>query len=146
MSLRHILVGVDGRERSYRALAFSVGLAERESATLSVCYVRPFVHWTSVAVSSMSMFSWDARALADDASSDVAADVTAEVADVLTRTRVHGRLFLPTGDIVGELAGLARTQRADLVVIGRSRRLGGGRFSAARRLTNGFEHGLLIAS
>jgi nucleotide-binding universal stress UspA family protein len=146
MSLRSIVVGVDGREKSSRALAFSLGLAERESATLNVCYVRPFAHWSSFALTSLSMFCWDVGAVLSAASADVAAEVSAEVSDASNRTGVRCRLFLPVGDIVGELAELARVQQADLVVVGRSRRLGGGRFSPARRLTDGFQRGLLIAS
>lgn len=146
MSLRSIVVGVDGRERSSRALAFSLGLAERESATLHVCYVRPFAHWSSFALTSVSMFCWDVGAVLRASGDDVAAEVTAEVSDAFRRTGVRGRLFLSAGDVVGELAELARVQQADLVVVGRSRRLGGGRSSAARRLTDGFQRGLLIAS
>lgn len=146
MSLRSIVVGVDGRERSSRALAFSLGLAERESATLHVCYVRPFVHWSSFALTSMSMFCWDVGGLLRVSGEEVADEVAAEVSDAFRRSGVRGRLFLPAGDIVGELAELARAQQADLVVVGRSRRLGAGRSSAARRLTDGFRRGLLIAS
>lgn len=146
MSLRSIVVGVDGRERSSRALAFSLGLAERESATLSICYVRPRTHWTSLALTSMSMFCWDTAMLARATNDAIAAEVAAEVSEALSRTRVRGELYLADGDIVGELGALARVQQADLVVIGRSRRLGAGRSCAARRLTGGFRRGLLIAS
>ena len=146
MSLRSIVVGVDGRERSSRALAFGLGLAERESATLSVCYVRPFPHWSSFALTSLSLFCWDVGALLHESGDDVAAEVAAEVSDAVRRTGGRARLFLPAGDIVGELAEVARVQEADLVVVGRSRRVGGGRCSAAVRLTDGFRRALLIAS
>lgn len=146
MSLRNIVVGVDGGEKSSRALAFSLGLAGREAATLSVCYVRPPVPWTSFALTSMSMFCWDVGALVRASHDHVAAEVAAEASDAFARTGVRGQLVLRSGDVVGELAELARVREADLVVVGRSRCLGGGRFSAARRLTDGYRRALLIAS
>lgn len=39
MGLTSIVVGIDGSEQSLRALSFSVGLAGRERAQVSACFV-----------------------------------------------------------------------------------------------------------
>lgn len=144
MSMRSIVVGVDGSEKSYRALAFSVGLAQRESAVLHVCYIRPFAQWTTLLLTSAAAATGAAAPLPEPAGAAVAAELTAEATDAFARTGVHGEVLVSAGDPVVELARLADRRRADLIVIGHTHRLRSSPRDLARRLTNGYAHGLLI--
>jgi len=148
--MRSIVVGVDGRERSYRALAFSAGLARRESAELAVCYVRPSVRWQSFVLASLPAMallpvSWDSVAMEGAACVATAQAVSEEAAVAFDATGIPGDVFVRTGDIVKELARLADERLADLVVIGTPRRLRSRSAAITSRLTHGFRRGLYIA-
>jgi len=142
--MRSIVVGVDGSATSYRALDFSIGLAEREAAALHVCYVRPYARWTTLLLSSVAAVSGNAAPLPEVVDTPVVDELAAEAAEAFARTGVDGRVLTPTGDPVTELARLAERRRADLIVIGHPHRLRPRPVDLTRRLTNGFHHGLLI--
>lgn len=144
MSMRSIVVGVDGSEKSYRALAFSAGLAQREKATLHVCNVSPYARLTTLLLSSAAAAAGTAPPFSEPPEAAVAAELTAEATDAFARTGVDGRVLVSAGDPVVELARLAKRRCADLIVIGHTRRLHSYRGDLARRLTNGYTSGLLI--
>ncbi|MDN4614080.1 universal stress protein [Leifsonia sp. F6_8S_P_1B] len=144
MSMRSIVVGVDGSEKSYRALAFSIGLAQRESAALTVCHVRPYAQWTTLLLSSVAAVGGMTVPPAEPVETAVAHEVTAAAADAIAGAGIDGHVLVSTGDPATELARLARRRCADIVVIGHTRRLRSRPADLARRLTNGFLHGLVI--
>lgn len=143
--MKHIIVGIDGRERSYHALAFAAGLAQRESAALSVCYVFcPHVQWPPLTFESLFTSLALPAPMSDDA---VGTAIEQEVADKATeifdRAHIHGQIVVRTGRVVDELVKLADEQHADLIVIGKPHRLGS-RLAIARHLAHRSPHGLFI--
>lgn len=149
MSIRRIVVGVDGGERSYRALTFGAGLARREGAALDVCYVAPYVRWQSLLLSALPMLVpfvlYDPIAAAEAERTDIAQDVTAEAAIVFNAADLRGEVFVRTGDVVEELSRLADERDADLIVVGTPRRARLRSAGVVSRLTRGSDRGLLVA-
>ncbi len=108
MGILSIVVGMDGSEPSVHALSFSVGLAVREHARLSVCFVS---HQTVV-------FPVGLLPVDDD---EWATALEKMVGDELARAEVDGSFVRRDGEVVRELKRLADERAADVIVVGRSR-------------------------
>ncbi len=106
------MVGFDGSETSYRALAMAIGLAGREHGTVQACFV---AHLPATA--ALGGFVAPASLLSDPEGDDeLAAFVTAELA----RAGVAGDFTRRSGEVAAELERLAEACGADLLVVGRS--------------------------
>ena len=126
MAVSSIVVGVDGTDPSWRALAMAIGVGRREQATIHVCYV---AHMPVPAVGlGVSLAVIDP----DGDTGDLGRSVCSE----LSEAGASGDFSIRVGDVGHELELLAEACHADLIVVGRSRHpalhLGG----VPRRLLN----------
>lgn len=112
MALTSIVVGVDGSETSYRALAMAVGLAVREQGCVHGC----FVAHVPATVALGGLFAPMPPIIGADSDGQLARYVTEELA----RAEVRGDFTYRSGEIAAELEQLAESCGADLVVVGRS--------------------------
>jgi nucleotide-binding universal stress UspA family protein len=112
MAITSIVVGIDGSEESYRALAMAVGLAVREHGCVHACYVDHVP-----ATAAIGGFFPLPPSLVDPDSYNELAQL---VAKELSEAGVGGDFTHRSGDVVTELDELAGTCAADLVVVGRS--------------------------
>lgn len=145
MSMHSIVVGVDGREKSYRALSFGVGLAQREGASLAVCYVRPFVTWQTLALTALSAMSatWSPPASSAEDADGCASELARETALLSEQTGVPAQFIIMQGNPVTEIASLAHYHDSDLIVLGHTRRFRMGSL-LAHRVSNGFRQSVLM--
>ncbi len=114
--LTGIVVGMDGSPASFHAAAWAAGLARRERARLVLVYVE--------AVGGVAYWSPMGVAVASEAAESLVEELKKEVASHLNWDIdwdfVHHR-----GDPAVGLEQVAEKYRADLIVVGRSRRRGG---------------------
>src|ERR1700685_568165 len=108
MGIVSVVVGVDGTEPSDHALSFAIGLAAREGAWLSACFVSHPVVIYPVGVIPVDY-------------DEYATELDKHVNDELERADVGGFFFHRDGDVVAELKRLADEWVADVIVVGRSR-------------------------
>jgi nucleotide-binding universal stress UspA family protein len=131
MSIVSVVVGVDGTEASDHALSFATGLAAREGAWLSACFVsHPLV------VYPVGVVPIDDRGYASE--------LDRQVNDELERADVGGFFFHRDGDVVDELKRLADEWFADLIVVGRPRHPHLHVGSVPRRLLDVWNHAVLV--
>jgi nucleotide-binding universal stress UspA family protein len=109
VTIRSIVVGIDGSETAYRAFAMAVGLAVRERGCVHACYV---AHVPGIA--AVGGFVPLTPLLDDRLDDDLAHFVTEE----LSRAHVDGDFTWRSGAIAAELELLAADCKADLVVMG----------------------------
>jgi nucleotide-binding universal stress UspA family protein len=117
-----ILVGVDGTEPSLRALAHAIGVAQHLDARLVCAYVR------QAPSSRVVGFAYLGAGIAIEAAADVASSTEAQLSVVIESARKDTDLDITLRLLEGlpgpMLAGFASELKADLVVIGASRRAG----------------------
>jgi nucleotide-binding universal stress UspA family protein len=127
-----VVVGIDGTESSDHAMYFAIGLAARERARLSACFVShpPIVAYPT----GLIPVDFEAYATALDN----------QFRDELERAGICGDFYHREGDAVVELKRLADEKLADIIAVGRSRhpRLHVG--SVPRRLLDISGHAVLI--
>jgi nucleotide-binding universal stress UspA family protein len=131
MSMVSVVVGVDGTERSDHALSFAVGLAARERARLSACFV------------SKRVVVYPAGVIVPDDAAYVR-KLKSRFNYELERADVGGDFYHRNGDIVDELKRLADEQIADVIAVGRSRHPHLSIGSVPRRLLDISSHAVLI--
>lgn len=126
-----VVVGVDGSEPSLHALSFSIGLAVREHARLSICFVSHQIVVFPVGVVHMDY-------------DEYAKTLEKMVGEELDRADVGGSFFHRYGDVAAELRCLADERAADIIAVGRSRHPHLHVGSVPRRLLNVGGHAVLI--
>ena len=128
-------MGVDGSTTSWRALSMAVGVAREYGARLHACFV---LHLPGAA--DVPPFGLPAAGLAPHDGGDMGRDV----GDEMARAGVAGEFSCRQGDVAVQLEQLAESCRADLIVVGRSRRpalhLGG----VPRRLLSSGKRAVLV--
>jgi nucleotide-binding universal stress UspA family protein len=133
MGIVSVVVGIDGTESSDHAMHFAIGLAARESARLTACFVsHPLIVTYPVGLVPVDFEAY-ATALDD------------KFADALEMAGVCGGCFYHRkGDAVVELKRLADEQHADIIAVGRSRHPHLHVGSVPRRLLDTSAHAVLI--
>jgi len=127
-----VVVGLDGTESSVHAMDFAIGLAARERARLSACFVsHPLIVAYPV---GLIPYDWDAYATTLDN----------QFADELELAGICGDFYHRQGDAVVELKRLADEQLADIIAVGRSRHPLLHVGSVPRRLLDISGHAVLI--
>jgi nucleotide-binding universal stress UspA family protein len=112
--MKDIVVGVDGSDASWRALAMAIGVARRwEGCTIRICYV------SQVPVSAQ--LGAIALPISPLAGVSEAGELKQAVSEELSRNSVPGEFNERSGDVARELETLAESCHADLIVVGRSR-------------------------
>jgi nucleotide-binding universal stress UspA family protein len=110
--MRDIVVGVDGTDTSWRALAMAIGVARRwDGCTIHICYI------CQLPVSAQL----GAMAVPISPLGDQAGELKQAISDELARSGVTGEFNERVGDVARELETLAEACHADLIVVGRSR-------------------------
>jgi nucleotide-binding universal stress UspA family protein len=110
--MRDIVVGVDGTDTSWRALAMAIGVARRwDGCTIHICYI------SQLPVSAQL----GAMAVPISPLGDQAGELKQTISDELARSGVTGEFNERVGDVARELETLAEACHADLIVVGRSR-------------------------
>jgi nucleotide-binding universal stress UspA family protein len=113
---RVIMVGVNGTTAALRAAAYAGGLARRQHARLVVVFVACVPAWTSLAAAALAAQEETLRELADE--------VRETVRDRADELGMSITFLSLRGDPSTQLARAADEVRADLVVVGSSRRIG----------------------
>lgn len=113
---RVVVVGLDGSDSSWRALAYAVGLARRQQALLVVVHVLP-VH----VVAGLAGLAW----MISDSDQAAAATLRRRIEQGLAcmseaRSLRWEFAVLPPGDPVAGITAVASARRADTVVVGAS--------------------------
>lgn len=112
-----IVVGADGSPSAGHACAWAAGLARRERAQLVLVYVEPLAnpaYWTP-----MGMIT------ATEAATSFVEELRDEAAELLDGSGVRWEFVHHRGDPANGLESVAEQHRADCIVIGRSRHIGG---------------------
>lgn len=122
--LSSIVVGVDGSPPSLHAAAWAGGLARRERALLVLVYAE--------ALTGPAYWSPLSMAGASEAAVRYVEELRADAGRFLGAMGVRWELGHHRGDPAQGLESVAETYRADCIVVGRSRRGGGG--SVPKRL------------
>jgi nucleotide-binding universal stress UspA family protein len=112
-----IVVGLDGSPSSFHAAAWAAGLARRERARLVLVYVE--------AVGGVAYWSPMGVAVASDAAESLVEELKKEIAAHLRWIDIDWDFVHHRGDPAVGLEQVAEQYRADLIVVGRSRRRGG---------------------
>lgn len=132
MGIVSIVVGFDGSEPSDHALCFAIGLARRERARVSTCFVaRPPIIVYPV---GLVPINYEAHAR----------ELEKRFNEELERADVGGRFYHRSGDVVVELKRLAHELAADIIVVGRPRHPHLHIGSVPRRLLDTSRHAVLI--
>ncbi len=112
-----IVAGMDGSPASFHAAAWAAGLARRERARLVLVYVETVggvAYWSPMGV-----------AVASEAAESLVEELRQEVVTYLQGIDVNWDFVHHRGDPAVGLEQVAEQYRADLIVVGRSRRRGG---------------------
>ncbi|MGJ7905398.1 universal stress protein [Actinopolyspora sp. H202] len=112
-----IVVGLDGSPASFHAAAWAAGLARRERARLVLVYVE--------AVGGVAYWSPMGVAVASEAAEGLVEDLKQEIVNHLKWVDIDWDFVHHRGDPAVGLEQVAEQYRADLIVVGRSRRRGG---------------------
>ena len=112
-----IVVGMDGSPASFHAAAWAAGLARRERARLVLVYVE--------AVGGVAYWSPMGVAVASEAAESLVEELRDEVVSHLEWVDIDWDFVHHRGDPAVGLEQVAEQYRADLIVVGRSRRRGG---------------------
>jgi len=127
-----VVVGIDGTESSDHAMHFAIGLAARERARLSACFVsHPLIVAYPVGLVPVDFEAY-ARTLAK------------QFTEELELAGVCGGFYHRKGDAVVELKRLADEKLADIIAVGRSRHPHLHVGSVPRRLLDISGHAVLI--
>ncbi len=111
--LGSIVVGYDDTPPSLHALAWAAGLARRDSARLIIVYVEVFsgpAYWVGAGAVAST-----------EAADEVVSELHTRFESLLTREGLDWELLHGKGDPAGVLEAIAEQQRADSIVVGRSR-------------------------
>lgn len=112
-----VVVGYDESPPAVHAAAWAAGVVRRERGKLLIVYVEPLsnpAYWTSFSVSA-----------AAQTAEDFVAELRAEADKVLTPQGIRWDLVHARGEPAAMLEQVAEQERADCIVVGRSRRRGG---------------------
>ncbi len=114
VTLKSIVVGLDGSAASWRALAVAIDVASRYEATVHACFV-----WSLTSTEERAGFSAAPLSAAGEGEEErrLPEAVTKELSDA----GVHGDFCEREGEVARELEELASSNEADLIVVGRSR-------------------------
>jgi nucleotide-binding universal stress UspA family protein len=126
-----IVVGLDGSPTSWDAFCWAAGEAARSNGRLIAVYATPLA--ASFPLPSEA-FDYDA---AEQACRETAGQLADEAAERASEMAVPLSFVRESGDIIRALTSVARSARADLIVVGRSTKiLHHLARSAARRLVS----------
>jgi nucleotide-binding universal stress UspA family protein len=132
MGIVSVVVGIDGTESSDHAMHFAIGLAARERARLTACFVsHPFIVAYPVGLVPVDFEAY-ATALENT------------FTDALTLAGACGGFYHREGDAVVELKRLADEHLADIIAVGRSRHPHLHVSSVPRRLLDTSAHAVLV--
>ena len=112
--MRNIVVGVDGSDTSWRALAVAIDVARQYQGTVHACFV-----WPLTAIEERAGFS--AAPLSSAEGDGDEERLRGAVVKELRDAGVEGDFSQREGEIGRELEALASSSNADLMVVGRSR-------------------------
>jgi nucleotide-binding universal stress UspA family protein len=112
--VRNIVVGVDGSDAAWRALAVAIDVALRYHGAVHACFV-----WPLTATEKRAGFS-AAPASSDESDGDEER-LRGAVVKALRDAGAEGDFVQREGEIGYELEALASSSDADLIVVGRSR-------------------------
>jgi nucleotide-binding universal stress UspA family protein len=114
MTVRNIVVGVDGSDASGRALQVAIDVARRYEGAVHACFV-----WALTATEQRAGFS-AAPFSAAEGDRDIE-QLGPAVVKELAGAGAKGDFCSREGEIGGELEALASSWDAELIVVGRSR-------------------------
>jgi nucleotide-binding universal stress UspA family protein len=114
-----IVVGVDGSAPSWDALAWAAGEALRSNGRIVAVFVTSFME-PGEALGTTAPLGYAAASRARDELADQMEEEVAQRADMLG---VAVKFVRGVGDAARALAEVARTEHADLMVVGRSAKL-----------------------
>jgi len=106
-----VLVGIDGSDTSLRAVAYAIGLASRQQCALTAVYVS----------------DCNAGPVAGElvaAREQAAENLRGLVSDAIGGTGIQGDFIRRSGGVYTELARAADEMHADVVIVGKSAKLG----------------------
>ena len=112
-----MVIGYDDTPPALDALAWAAGLARREKARMVIAYVE-------VLSSPAYWFSAGAVA-ANEAAAEIVQEMHRRFETLLTPQGLEWELLHGKGDPAGVLEAIAEEQKADCIVVGRSRHRGG---------------------
>ncbi|HEU5003977.1 MAG TPA: universal stress protein [Actinomycetota bacterium] len=115
-----VVVGLDGSEPSWDALAWACGEAQRLGGRVLAVLVSPDAP-SAVSAAAVSGVVADATAL-DQAAAERARELDRELTRRTAGLDVEIAFVHTKGDPARELLALAASHRADLIVVGRSRK------------------------
>jgi nucleotide-binding universal stress UspA family protein len=107
-----IVVGIDGSDTSYRALAMAIGFALRDDGCIHACFVDHLP-----ATASLGGLFVPVPVVANPVNDE---QLARYVTEELFNARVGGDFTFCSGETCPELELLAETCKADLIVVGRS--------------------------
>ena len=111
--LPEIVVGLDGSPSSWRAFWLTLGMAERETAFIHVCFV-----FHVPAGPAVGGFVQPGPGMFPE---DNGGELECRANEELEAAGVEGKFTCLEGDVAHELEALAERCHADLLVVGRSR-------------------------
>ncbi|HEX6468004.1 MAG TPA: universal stress protein [Streptosporangiaceae bacterium] len=115
---RTIVTGVDGTPASLRAVAYAAGLARRQHAQLVCVYVRRPPSGSAC----LSCLVDPAILAAEETTvAEIEAEVRQRIVEDSATWGIGVRLVVRSGDVLAEIARVARDVGADTIVVGASR-------------------------
>lgn len=112
-----IVIGYDDTPPALNALAFAAGLARRENARIVIAYVE--------VLSSPAYWVSAGAVAANEAAAEIVQEMHRRFETLLTPQGLNWELLHGKGDPTGVLEAIAEEQKADCIVVGRSRHRGG---------------------
>jgi nucleotide-binding universal stress UspA family protein len=112
-----IVIGYDDTPPALDALAWAAGLARRDKARLVIAYVE--------VLSSPAYWVAAGAVAANEAASEIVQEMHRRFQTLLTPQGLEWELLHGKGDPAGVLEAIAEEQKADCIVVGRSRHRGG---------------------
>ncbi|HJP78373.1 MAG TPA: universal stress protein [Pseudonocardiaceae bacterium] len=112
-----IVIGYDDTPPALDALAWAAGLARRDKARLVIAYVE--------VLSSPAYWVAAGAVAANEAAGEIVQELHRRFETLLTPQGLEWELLHGKGDPAGVLEAIAEEQKADCIVVGRSRHRGG---------------------
>ena len=125
LSIRKILVTIDGSKNSKRAADYAISLAEKYNAQLIILYVL----YSELGFAYSNLLGVTTPKAIKDAIETQKDDVQKwfnEIKDKLKNTNVHvtDKIILSASSIVGEIVGFADKEKVDMIILGTRGRTG----------------------
>ena len=125
LSIRKILVTIDGSENSKKATDYAISLAEKYNAQLIILYVL----YSELGFAYSNLLGVTTPKAIKDAIAKQKDDVRKwfdEIKDKVKNTNIHvtDKIILSASSIVGEIIGFADKENVDMIILGTKGRTG----------------------